>query len=112
LISIASQLFPSPSDGGGCGWPPAQRASGSERGERQDLVPPPLYPLPPREGRFLRFILSDKATDRTIKRSFTLRGEETAWKLLHPPVIGDALTTSSLAVTGLISTGASLFVFF
>jgi len=57
-------------------------------------------------------VLSDKATDRTIKRSFTLKGEETAWKLLHPPVIGDALTTSSLAVTGLISTGASLFVFF
>jgi hypothetical protein len=58
------------------------------------------------------FILSDKSVDRTIIRSFTLRCEETAWKLLHLPVIGDALTASSLAVTGLIGTGASGFVFF
>jgi hypothetical protein len=58
------------------------------------------------------FILSDKSVDRTIIRSFTLRREETAWKLLHPPVIGDALTASSLTVTRLISTGASGFVFF
>jgi hypothetical protein len=60
----------------------------------------------------LSFILSDKAADRTIVRSFTLRREETARKLLHLPVIGDALTTSSLAFTGFISTGASGFVFF
>ena len=54
----------------------------------------------------------DKATDRTIVGSFPLGCEETAWKLLHLPVIGDALATSSLAVTGFISTRASDFVFF
>jgi len=36
----------------GWGWPPAQRASGSERGEREDLFPPPLYPLPPGEEKY------------------------------------------------------------
>jgi hypothetical protein len=36
-------IFPSPLMGG-CGWPPAQRASGSERGE-PFLFPPPLHPV-------------------------------------------------------------------
>jgi hypothetical protein len=57
-------------------------------------------------------ILSDQATNRSIAASFTLRREKAAWKPLHSPVIGDALATSSLAVTGLIRTGASDFVFF
>ena len=57
------------------------------------------------------FIFRDEAANRTIVRSFTLGAEETAWKLLHPPVIGDALAASSLAVAGFIGTSASSFVF-
>jgi hypothetical protein len=58
------------------------------------------------------FILCDEATNRAIVGSFALRGEETAWKLLHPPVIGDTLTTSSLSITGLIRTSALSLVLF
>jgi hypothetical protein len=58
------------------------------------------------------FLLSDEPEDRTIVRSFALGCEETAWKLLHLPVISDALAASSFSVTGFISTGASGFVFF
>jgi hypothetical protein len=60
----------------------------------------------------LLFILSDKAANRTIVRPFALRREKTARKLLYPPVIGDALTTSSLAVTPLISAGALSCILF
>jgi hypothetical protein len=58
----------------------------------------------------LQLILRDEAADRAIVRSFPLRTEETAWKLLHPRVIGDTLAASPLAVTGFIGTGASNFV--
>jgi len=37
-------IIPSPFDGGGKGWPPAQRASGSERGEQEGFVPLPSSP--------------------------------------------------------------------
>jgi hypothetical protein len=58
------------------------------------------------------FILSNKPADRAIVGSFSLRGEEAAWKLFHPPVISDALTTFSLSVARFIGTGASGFVLF
>jgi hypothetical protein len=57
------------------------------------------------------FGLHDQPVNQTIVRSFALRREETAWKLIHPPGIGDALTTASLSVTGSIRTGASGYVF-
>jgi hypothetical protein len=34
--------IPLPLDGGGLGWPPAQRASGSERGGQNNLFPLPF----------------------------------------------------------------------
>jgi hypothetical protein len=60
--------------------------------------------------RYGLFIFRNEATNRTIVGSFTLGTEETAWKLLHPPMIGDALTASSFAVTGFIGTGTSILV--
>jgi len=57
-------------------------------------------------------ILGDETADGSIVGSFTFGREETAWKLLHLPVIGDTLTASSLPFTGLIRTGALNLVFF
>jgi len=49
------------------GWPPAQRASGSERGGQKEFGPPPLHPLPPREGRVLVGInVRDKFSDFNV----------------------------------------------
>jgi|GEM_PF-5530293 hypothetical protein len=71
-----------------------------------------IYNIPMFHHSKLSLVLCNEAKYRTIIRSLSLRREETAWKLLHPPMISDALATFSLAVTGLISTGASGFVFF
>jgi len=57
-------------------------------------------------------VFSDKAMDRAIVGSFALRREEAARKLLHPPMIGDTLTTSSLSITGLIRASTSSLVLF
>jgi len=57
-------------------------------------------------------VFRNKSVNRTIVGSFALGCEETAWKLLHLPVISDALATSSFSFTRLISAGASGFVFF
>jgi len=57
-------------------------------------------------------VLGDKSANRTIVRAFPLGGEETAWELFIFPMIGNTFTTFSLVVTGLISAGASGFVFF
>jgi hypothetical protein len=58
------------------------------------------------------FLFSNEATDRTVIRSFALRREKTTRKLFLLPVISDALTTFSLAVTGVVCAGALGFVLF
>jgi hypothetical protein len=58
------------------------------------------------------WILTDKATYRSMVGPFIFGREETARKLRHSPGIGDAPTASSLAGAGLIRAGASDFVFF
>ena len=60
-------------DGGGQGWPPAQRASRSERGGQKrfgpSLVPPPLPPLPRWGGEvFLCKNVRDKSLDFIWKK--------------------------------------------
>jgi len=69
-----------------------------------------IYNIPMFHPSKHSFGLHDETVNRTIVKSFALRREETAWKLIHPPEIGDAPTTSSLSVTGFIRTGASGYV--
>ncbi len=57
-------------------------------------------------------IFRNESSDRSIVSPFPFGSEEAAWKLLHPPVIRDALTALSLPVTGFVGAGASGFVFF
>lgn len=65
------------------------------------------------EIRIVRLsVFSDKSPDGTVVGSLSLRSEETAWKLFHPPVVGDTFAAPTFSVTGFISAGAPGLVLF
>jgi hypothetical protein len=87
---------------------------GGGGGEKMHIILFPLPFIPTRKGRrgLLRFIFRDEPLDGAVVSPLPFGCEETTRKLLHPPVIRNALTALSLPVAGFIGAGAPGCVLF